>query len=170
MMKDTQPIHRWVLPQSSVGNRRVTCSCARVSPDFERRSSFVDAGWAEFWHRTRFRIVTVRQPETRKDRTLKEIGPECCQLVRRRTWSVLYCVRGHPELVELVRARKTSAFDAVASQTQCEFVSVSSGDGRNPSPLGEEKIVVLWSRASLQARSAHENGPKSAHRLDTEIS
>ena len=48
--------------------------------------------------------------------------------------------------------------------------SVSSGDGRNPSPLGEEKIVVLWSRASLQARSAHENGPKSAHRLDTEIS
>ena len=41
-----------VLPQSSVGNRRVTCSCARVSPDFERRSSFVDAGWAEFWHRT----------------------------------------------------------------------------------------------------------------------
>ena len=50
------------------------------------------------------------------------------------------------------------------------FISVSSGDGRNPSPLGEEKIVVLWSRASLQARSAHENGPKSAHRLDTEIS
>ena len=37
-----------VLPQSSVGGRRVTCSCARVSPDFERRSSFVDAGWAEF--------------------------------------------------------------------------------------------------------------------------
>ena len=27
--------------------------------------------------------------------------------------------------------------------------------------------MVLWSRASLQARSAHENGPKSAHRLDT---
>ena len=24
--------------------------------------------------------------------------------------------------------------------------------------------MVLWSRASLQARSAHENGPKSAHR------
>ena len=41
-----------VLPQLSVGGRRVTCSCARVSPDFERRSSFVDAGWAEFWHRT----------------------------------------------------------------------------------------------------------------------
>ena len=41
-----------VLPQSSVGGRRVTCSCATVSPDFERCSSFVDAGWAEFWHRT----------------------------------------------------------------------------------------------------------------------
>ena len=26
MMKDTQPMHRWVLPQSSVGGRRVTCS------------------------------------------------------------------------------------------------------------------------------------------------
>ena len=42
-----------VLPQSSVGGRRVTCSGARVLPDFERRSSCVDAGWAEFWHRTR---------------------------------------------------------------------------------------------------------------------
>ena len=30
MMKDTQPMHRWVLPQSSVGGRRVTCSRARV--------------------------------------------------------------------------------------------------------------------------------------------
>ena len=30
MMKDTQPIHRWVLPQSSVGGRPVTCSRARV--------------------------------------------------------------------------------------------------------------------------------------------
>ena len=54
MMKDTQPMHRWVLPQSSVGGRRVTCSRARVLPDFERRSSFVNAGWAEFWHRTGF--------------------------------------------------------------------------------------------------------------------
>ena len=52
MMKDTQPIHRWVLPQSSVGGRCVTCSRARVLPDFDRHSSFVDAGWAEFWHRT----------------------------------------------------------------------------------------------------------------------
>ena len=52
MMKDTQPIHRWVLPQSSVGGRCVTCSRARVLPDFDRRGSFVDAGWAEFWHRT----------------------------------------------------------------------------------------------------------------------
>ena len=42
-----------VLPQSSVGGRCVTCSRARVLPDFDRRSSFVDAGWAEFWHRTR---------------------------------------------------------------------------------------------------------------------
>ena len=48
--------------------------------------------------------------------------------------------------------------------------SVPFGDGGNPSPLGEEKVVVMWSRASLQARSAHENGPESAHRLDTEIS
>ena len=30
MMKDTQPMHRWVLPQSSVDGRRVTCSRARV--------------------------------------------------------------------------------------------------------------------------------------------
>ena len=43
---------RLVLPQSSVGGRCVTRSRARVLPDFDRRSSFVDAGWAEFWHRT----------------------------------------------------------------------------------------------------------------------
>ena len=49
-------------------------------------------------------------------------------------------------------------------------LSVPSGDGGNPSPLGEEKVVVVWSRASLQARSAHENGPGSARGLDTEIS
>ena len=37
-----------VLPPSSVGGCRVTCSCARVwGPDFERRSSFDDAGWAD---------------------------------------------------------------------------------------------------------------------------
>ena len=30
MMKVTQPMHRWVLPQSSVGGRRVTCSRARI--------------------------------------------------------------------------------------------------------------------------------------------
>ena len=40
--------YRWVLPPSSVGGCRVTCSCARVwGPDFERRSSFGDAGWAD---------------------------------------------------------------------------------------------------------------------------
>ena len=37
---------------TKAGGRRVTCSRARVLPDFDRRSSFVDAGWAEFWHRT----------------------------------------------------------------------------------------------------------------------
>ena len=35
MMKDTQPLHRWVLPQSSARVRRVTRSRAGVSPDFE---------------------------------------------------------------------------------------------------------------------------------------
>ena len=35
MMKDTQPLHRWMLPQSSARVRRVTRSRAGVSPDFE---------------------------------------------------------------------------------------------------------------------------------------
>ena len=35
-----------VLPQSSVGGCRVTRSCAEFEPDFGRRSSFGDAGWA----------------------------------------------------------------------------------------------------------------------------
>ena len=33
----------------------------RVSPDFERRSSFVDAGWAEFWHRTGSGALRIEQ-------------------------------------------------------------------------------------------------------------
>ena len=35
-----------MLPQSSVGGCRVTRSCAEFEPDFGRRSSFGDAGWA----------------------------------------------------------------------------------------------------------------------------
>ena len=62
-----------VLPQSSVGGRRVTCSCARVSPDFERRSSFVDAGWAEFWHRTGSEAMSaIRVPRTRRENTVQQ--------------------------------------------------------------------------------------------------
>ena len=39
----------------NVGGRRVTpVRVLEFEPDFERRSSFVDAGWAEFWHRTGF--------------------------------------------------------------------------------------------------------------------
>ena len=41
-----------------------------------------------------------------------------------------------------------SVFSVLADPSGIALVhfSVSSGDGRNPSPLGEEKIVVLWSR------------------------
>ncbi len=80
MMKDTQPIHRWVLPQSSVGGRCVTCSRARVLPDFDRHSSFVDAGWAEFWHRTGclrcFLLVMCTHPFAKKALTLHLAGSE----------------------------------------------------------------------------------------------
>ena len=36
-------------------------------------------------------------------------------------------------------------------------ISVPCGDGRNPSPSGEEKSVVVWSRATVSPWSAHEN-------------
>ena len=47
--------------------------------------------------------------------------------------------------------------------------SVPSGDGRNPSPSGEAKGVVVWSRAAVPIRSAHEDGPESSSGLDPEI-
>ncbi len=37
--------------------------------------------------------------------------------------------------------------------------SVSSGDGGNPSPSGEAKNVVIWSRAKISDWSAHEVRP-----------
>ena len=35
-------------------------------------------------------------------------------------------------------------------------LSVSSGDGGNPSPSGEEKLVVVWSRTEVATRRVHE--------------
>ena len=49
-------------------------------------------------------------------------------------------------------------------------LSVPSGDGRNPSPSGEEKSVVVWSRAAVSIRSAHENRSQSPPGLDPEVS
>ncbi len=37
-----------------------------------------------------------------------------------------------------------------------ELFNVPIGDGGNPSPSGEGKVVVMWSRAEIQTRSAHE--------------
>ena len=48
--------------------------------------------------------------------------------------------------------------------------SVPCGDGRNPSPSGEEKSVVVWSRAPVSPWSAHENGPQRSPGVDPEIS
>ena len=49
-------------------------------------------------------------------------------------------------------------------------ISVPCGDGRNPSPSGEEKSVVVWSRATVSPWSAHEIGPQSSPGVDPEIS
>ena len=61
------------------------------------------------------------------------------------------------------------------SPTKCAALpdsrlSVPCGDGRNPSPSGEEKSVVVWSRATVSPWSAHENGPQSSPGVDPEIS
>ena len=50
------------------------------------------------------------------------------------------------------------------------MISVPCGDGRNPSPSGEEKSVVVWSRAPVSPWSAHENGPQRSPGVDPEIS
>ena len=48
--------------------------------------------------------------------------------------------------------------------------SVSSGDGGNPSPSGEEKVVVVWSRAEVPTRRAHKVRSEGALGVDTEVS
>ena len=49
-------------------------------------------------------------------------------------------------------------------------LNVPIGDGGNPSPLGEAKFRVTWSRARLSARSAHQERPQSARGLDSQVS
>ena len=48
--------------------------------------------------------------------------------------------------------------------------SVSSGDGGKPLPSGEEKVVVVWSRAEVPTRRAHEVRFEGALGVDTEVS
>ena len=50
------------------------------------------------------------------------------------------------------------------------LISVSSGDGGNPSPSGEEKVVVMWSRAEVPTWCAHEVRSEGALGVDTEVS
>src|SRR5436309_11591335 len=47
--------------------------------------------------------------------------------------------------------------------------SIRIGDGGNPSPLGEEKVRVTWSRAPLSVGSAHEERPQGARGVDSEV-
>ena len=62
--------------------------------------------------------------------------------------------------------RQCRVIPIVATQS----ISVPCGDGRNPSPSGEEKSVGVWSRAPVSPWSAHENGPQSSPGVDPEIS
>ena len=49
-------------------------------------------------------------------------------------------------------------------------ISVPFGDGGNPSPLGEEKGVVMWLSATIPSGSAHEIRSKSALGVGSKIS
>src|SRR3990172_1380704 len=49
-------------------------------------------------------------------------------------------------------------------------LSIHIVDGGNPSPLGEEKVRVTWSRATLPTGSAHEDGPQGARGVHSEVS
>ncbi len=50
------------------------------------------------------------------------------------------------------------------------IISVPIGDGGNPSPLGEARFGVTWSRAALPDGRAHEERPEGPSSVDTEIS
>ena len=72
---------------------------------------------------------------------------------------------GRDDTTDSPRSSRTSNYQ------ECEVdISVPCGDGRNPSPSGEEKSVVVWSRATVSPWSAHENGPQSSPGVDPEIS
>jgi len=47
--------------------------------------------------------------------------------------------------------------------------SVPCGDGRNPSPSGEEKFVIIWSRAKVSPGSAHEARSEGSLDLDPQV-
>ena len=49
-------------------------------------------------------------------------------------------------------------------------ISVPIGDGGNPSPLGEARLGVTWSRATLPVGRAHEERPEGPSGVDSEIS
>src|ERR1700737_5589123 len=49
------------------------------------------------------------------------------------------------------------------------LVSVPIGDGGNPSPSGEARFGVTWSRATVPAGSAHEERPEGSPDLGSEV-
>ncbi|MGQ0643516.1 MAG: MBL fold metallo-hydrolase, partial [Gemmatimonadaceae bacterium] len=67
-----------------------------------------------------------------------------------------------------LRSDKHSFFYGADSGLTPEF-SICFGDGGNPSPLGEEKVRVTWSRATLPVGSAHEDGPQGTRHLDSQV-
>jgi len=48
-------------------------------------------------------------------------------------------------------------------------ISVPIGDGGNPSPSGEARFGVTWSRATLPTGRAHEERPEGSFGVDSEI-
>jgi hypothetical protein len=49
------------------------------------------------------------------------------------------------------------------------WINVPLGDGGNPSPAGEENVVILWSRAKISNRSAHEIGSEGTPGVDPQV-
>jgi len=63
----------------------------------------------------------------------------------------------------------TSAQAYTIGGAYASLVSVSLGDGGNPSPSGEGKCVVMWSREKVPCWSAHEVRFKGAFGVDSKI-
>ena len=92
---------------------------------------------------TQPRDAFLRQLDADKDRILEKIRPKCCQFLRGRSCTMLDCICGLPELVQLAGTPKTLAVNAQVSQPPFEVRRLVC-PLFSPSQLSKEEALLLF--------------------------